>query len=68
MYTLSVLRVEASSIPDQCRYLIEDLITGGDLQSYIDREMLNRGSVDGEDACAIVYQILKALGYLHQEG
>ena len=68
MYTLSVLRIGSIPISDQCRYLIEDLITGGDLQSYIDREMLNNSSVDGEDACAIVYQILKALSYLHEEG
>lgn len=67
-YTLSVLRVELTFISNRFRYLIEDLITGGDLQSYIDRESLNKASVDDEDACAIVYQILKALSYLHREG
>ena len=55
---------------DRHRYLIEDLITGGDLQSYIDQEMQkqNRGVADNDDACAIVYQILKALSYLHGKG
>lgn len=53
---------------DKCRYLIEDLVTGGDLASYIDQERQLKGAVDGEDACGIVYQILQALSYLHQKG
>lgn len=46
------------------RYLIEDLITGGDLASYIEQE----GVLDAEDACGIVYQILQALDYIHSKG
>jgi len=47
-----------------CRYIIEDLLTGGDLSSYIAQE----GScLEEEDACNKVYQILKALEYLHDK-
>lgn len=44
-------------------YIIEDLVTGGDLASYIDDK---GGSLDNDDACIIVYQITTALQYLHQ--
>ena len=46
-------------------YLIEDLITGGDLSSYITQE---GNCLEEEDACDKVYQILKALEYLHEKG
>ncbi|KAL8796463.1 MAG: hypothetical protein Q9195_001137 [Heterodermia aff. obscurata] len=49
-------------------YIIEDLITGGDLASYIDQEQQKTGAVGGEDACGIVYQITQALKYLHKKG
>ena len=43
-------------------YIIEDLVTGGDLVSYIERK---GGRLHDLDACAITYQILKALQHLH---
>lgn len=47
-----------------CRYIIEELLTGGDLSSYIAQE----GScLEEEDACNKVYQIVKALEYLHDK-
>ena len=47
------------------RYIIEELLPGGDLASYIDR---NTGKLDETTGCAIVYQTLEALRYLHQRG
>lgn len=47
------------------RYLIEDLVTGGDLASYIAQEG-NR--LEEEDACNKIFQILKALEFLHEKG
>lgn len=44
------------------RYIIEDLIAGGDLRSYLDQK---DGPLADADASMIVYQILKALKYLH---
>lgn len=61
---MSVTRARSLSVLMNHRYLIEDLITGGDLTSYIEQE----GVVDGEDACGIVYQILQALSYLDNKG
>lgn len=47
-----------------CRYIIEELLAGGDLSSYIAQE----GScLEEEDACNKVYQIVKALEYLHDK-
>lgn len=47
-----------------CRYLIEDLVTGGDLSSYIAQE---GGRLQEQDARQKIFQILKALEYLHDE-
>lgn len=44
------------------RYIIENLIAGGDLRSYVDQ---TNGPLADTDASLIVYQILKALEYLH---
>ncbi|KAI4195582.1 MAG: hypothetical protein LQ348_002431 [Seirophora lacunosa] len=46
-------------------YIIEELITGGDLMSYIER---HEWRVDPEESCLIVYQTLKAVAYLHGKG
>ncbi len=46
-------------------YIIEELVTGGDLMSFIER---NDWRVDAEESCLIVYQILHAVSYLHQMG
>ncbi len=58
----------SSSSPSDLTYLsyiIEDLLAGGDLRSYIDRM---DGPLADVDASMIVYQILKALEYLHRCG
>lgn len=43
-------------------YIIEDLVAGGDLTSYIERK---GESLHNDEACGIVYQILKGLLHLH---
>jgi pheromone a factor receptor len=47
------------------RYIIQELVTGGDLYSYIERK---GGSLDDADASVIVFQVLKGLEYLHGRG
>ncbi|KAL9028287.1 MAG: hypothetical protein Q9196_003324 [Gyalolechia fulgens] len=44
-------------------YIIEEFITGGDLMSYIER---HGWRVNPEESCLVIYQILKAVSYLHQ--
>ncbi|KAL8638410.1 MAG: hypothetical protein Q9228_004432 [Teloschistes exilis] len=46
-------------------YIFEELVTGGDLMSYIER---HGWRVAPDEACLIVFQVLKAVGYLHQNG
>ena len=40
-------------------------MTGGDLMSFIDR---HNGKADADEARLIMYQIVKAVSYLHGEG
>lgn len=47
------------------RYIVEELVTGGDLMSYIER---HDSRVVPDEACLIVFQVLKAVGYLHRKG
>ncbi|KAL8689292.1 MAG: hypothetical protein Q9218_005004 [Villophora microphyllina] len=61
----NVITVDRVFYTDFNIYIIEELITGGDLMSFIERHSWR---VDPDEACLIVYQILKAVGYLHQNG
>lgn len=45
-------------------YIFEDLITGGDLFSHLGQKVC----FDEVEAMPIVWQILKALEYLHERG
>lgn len=45
-------------------YIFEDLITGGDLFSHLGQ----KSRFDEIEAMPIVWQILKALEYLHEKG
>ncbi|KAL8734831.1 MAG: hypothetical protein Q9166_001183 [cf. Caloplaca sp. 2 TL-2023] len=45
-------------------YIIEELITGGDLMSYIER---HDWRVDPDECCLIIFQILQAVSHLHQK-
>lgn len=44
-------------------YIFQELITGGDLFSFLE---FNGGSLDSTQAAAIVFQILKGIEYLHK--
>lgn len=47
-------------------YIIEDLITGGDLMSYIEQRA--NDPISESEGAFIVYQILKAIEHLHSKG
>jgi pheromone a factor receptor len=47
------------------RYIFQEMITGGDLFSYIENQ---GGSVSDADSAVIVLQILKAVEFLHDRG
>lgn len=44
-------------------YIIEEFVTGGDLMSYIER---HGWRVNPKESCLVIYQILKAVSYLHR--
>lgn len=45
-------------------YIFQELITGGDLSSFIDQN----GALSEPEAAAITFQLLKAIDYLHSNG
>ncbi|KAL8926746.1 MAG: hypothetical protein Q9208_002820 [Pyrenodesmia sp. 3 TL-2023] len=61
----NIIRIDRVFYTEFNIYIIEELITGGDLMSYIER---NDWRVDAEESCLIIYQILQAVSYLHQKG
>ncbi|KAL8683706.1 MAG: hypothetical protein Q9186_000340 [Xanthomendoza sp. 1 TL-2023] len=61
MFTMT----DPSEVSLQLCYIIEELVTGGDLMSLIER---SDWRVEPEECCLIVYQVLKAVAYLHQRG
>ncbi|CAD6582985.1 MAG: hypothetical protein ASARMPRED_001122 [Alectoria sarmentosa] len=61
----NILHVERVFFSEEKLYIISELVTGGDLMSYIERPW---ASIHDAEACFIVYQILKALEYLHRQG
>ncbi|SCU96223.1 LAMI_0F05710g1_1 [Lachancea mirantina] len=64
----NIIRVHSTFLgPDQKLYLIQDLVPGGDLFSYLAKED-RLMPVSETEALVIVYQIIKALIYLHSEG
>lgn len=48
-----------------CRYIFEDLVTGGDLFSYVG---FKGGKLEDVEAAVIIRQVLKALEHLHDRG
>ncbi|KAL9612434.1 MAG: hypothetical protein Q9167_002982 [Letrouitia subvulpina] len=58
----NITRIERVFYSEYRFYIIEDLITGGDLSSFIEQK---KGIVEDDEACVIVYQILKAIQHLH---
>jgi pheromone a factor receptor len=58
----NIINVEKVFWSPSTIYLFQELITGGDLFSYIERK---EGTLHPIDAAVIVLQILKAVDYLH---
>ncbi|KAL9036556.1 MAG: hypothetical protein Q9180_004232 [Flavoplaca navasiana] len=61
----NIIRINRVFYTDYNMYIIEEFVTGGDLMSHIER---HDWRVASDECCLIVYQILKAVSYLHQCG
>lgn len=60
----NIIRLEKAIYATDHIYIFQELISGGDLLSYLER----KGGLDEPEAAVIVFQLLKALEYLHSHG
>lgn len=60
----NIIRLERAIYATDHIFIFQELVTGGDLLSYLER----KGGLDEPEAAVIVFQLLKALEYLHGHG
>jgi tRNA A-37 threonylcarbamoyl transferase component Bud32 len=60
----NIIRLEKAIYATNHIFIFQELVTGGDLLSYLER----KGGLDEPEAAVIVFQLLKALEYLHSHG
>lgn len=60
----NIIRLEKAIYATDHIFIFQELVTGGDLLSYLER----KGGLDEPEAAVIVFQLLKALEYLHSHG
>ena len=60
----NIIRLEKTIYATDRIYIFQELISGGDLLSYLER----KGGLDEPEAAVVVFQLLKALEYLHSHG
>ena len=60
----NIIRLEKAIYSTDHIYIFQELVSGGDLLSYLER----KGGLDEPEAAVIVFQLLKALEYLHGHG
>ena len=60
----NIIRLEKAIYATDHIYIFQELVSGGDLLSYLER----KGGLDEPEAAVIVFQLLKALEYLHSHG
>ncbi|KAL8697704.1 MAG: hypothetical protein Q9201_006977 [Fulgogasparrea decipioides] len=61
----NIITIDRVFYTDYNLYIVEELVTGGDLMSYIERHDCR---IDPNEACLVVYQLLQAVFYLHENG
>ena len=60
----NIIRLEKAIYATNHIYIFQELLSGGDLLSYLEC----KGGLDEPEAAVIIFQILKALDYLHSRG
>ena len=60
----NIIRLEKAIYATEHIYIFQELISGGDLMSYLER----KGGLDEPEAAMMIFQLLKALEYLHARG
>ena len=61
----NIVHLEKVFWSDSTIFILQDLITGGDLFSYV---QTRGGGLSAVESAAIVYQLLKGIEYLHDRG
>jgi tRNA A-37 threonylcarbamoyl transferase component Bud32 len=60
----NIIRLEKAIYATDHIFIFQELVTGGDLLSYLER----KGGLDEPESAVIIFQLLKALEYLHSHG
>jgi RIO-like serine/threonine protein kinase len=60
----NIIRLEKTIYAAEHIYIFQELVSGGDLMSYLER----KGGLDEPEAAVMIFQLLKALEYLHACG
>ncbi|KAL8727978.1 MAG: hypothetical protein Q9181_005506 [Wetmoreana brouardii] len=59
----NIITIDRVFYTDYNLYIVEELVTGGDLMSHIERHDCR---IEPNEACLIIYQLLQAVFYLHE--
>ena len=60
----NIIGLEKAIYAPEHIYIFQELVSGGDLMSYLER----KGGLDEPEAAVMIFQLLKALEYLHARG
>jgi len=60
----NIIRLEKAIYTAEHIYIFQELVSGGDLMSYLERQ----DGLDEPEAAVMIFQLLKALEYLHGHG
>jgi len=60
----NIVRLEKAMYAADHIYIFQELVSGGDLMSYLEM----KGGLDEPEAAVMIFQLLKALEYLHGRG
>lgn len=58
----NIIRLEKAIYADSRVYIFQELLSGGDLLSYLER----KGGLDEPETAVMIHQVLKAVDYLHR--
>lgn len=60
----NIIRLEKAIYATDNMFIFQELVSGGDLLSYLER----KGVLDEPESAVVIFQLLKALEYLHGHG